>query len=98
MLGFHGIEHQLRKISDADWRDGLTRAFGELGCEIADEAIREALRESGGHTERTMMVARETHRIVQTSKTPTSASRGHVVAGADAARRHHRWRDVDGDE
>jgi hypothetical protein len=92
MLAFHGITHQLGAITDADWREGLTRAFRELGCDIAEEAIEEALLESEGHPLRTMLVARETHRIVQTSQTPEAVTRGHVVAGAEAAKRQPLWR------
>jgi hypothetical protein len=68
------------------------RAFRELGSDIAEEAIQEALLESGGHPLRTMLIARETHRIVQTSQTPGNVTRGHVVAGAEAARRQPLWR------
>ncbi len=38
-----------------------------------------------------MLIARETHRIVQTSATPKAISRGHVVAGVQAARADRLW-------
>jgi hypothetical protein len=92
MLEFHGIQHTLSRIDDRDWHEGLARAFRALGCEVTVDAIDEVLLESGGHPERTMLVAREAHRIVQTSDTPDSVRRGHVVAGAEAAKRTYRWR------
>jgi hypothetical protein len=92
MLGFHGIRHKLSLITDASWDEGLRRAFAELGCDIGGDAIAELLLESDGHPLRTMLVARETHRIVQASRTPGAATRGHVVAGAEAAKEQPLWR------
>jgi hypothetical protein len=93
MLQFHGIAHHLQAISDGDWSEGLIRAFHALGCNVAADAISELLEESGGQPHRTMLIARETHRIVQTSRTPKNISRGHVVAGVQAAREQERlWR------
>ncbi len=93
MLHFHGIAHTLHPITEPDWREGLIRAFRALGCEITEDAIAEALLESDSLPHRTMLIARETHRIVQTSKTPRRITRGHVVAGVQAARRQRNlWR------
>ncbi|MGH2904661.1 MAG: hypothetical protein ACRDK7_13920 [Solirubrobacteraceae bacterium] len=93
MLHFHGIAHHLHAIKPADWEAGLARAFGALGCTIGEDAIRELLQESDGMPHRTMLIARETHRILQTSGAPKNVTRGHVVAGAHAARaQEHLWR------
>ncbi|HXB15424.1 MAG TPA: hypothetical protein VNV44_06730 [Solirubrobacteraceae bacterium] len=98
MLHFHGIAHSLKEIAETDWREGLSRAFRALGCEITEDAITELLQESGGAPHRTMLIARETHRIVQMSRTPKSVSRGHVVAGVQAAQRQRNsWR-IGGEE
>lgn len=92
MLAFHGIKHQLHPISEADWHTGLSRAFAALRCDISERAIAEILAESQGQALRTMLVARETHRVVQTSADPHTADVGHVVAGALAASRQPLWR------
>ena len=81
----------LHAISRGDWTQGLIRAFRALGCSVSDDAITELLEESGGQPHRTMLIARETHRIVQTSTTPKAISRGHVVAAVQAARADRLW-------
>jgi hypothetical protein len=91
MLEFHGISHPLRAISGDDWSQGLIRAFHALGCSVTGDAITELLEESRGQPHRTMLIARETHRIVQASATPQTISRGHVVAGVQAARADRLW-------
>jgi hypothetical protein len=97
MLHFHGIAHSLHPIGEPEWREGLLRAYRALGCEISEDAITELLLESDSLPHRTMLIARETHRIVQASKTPTDITRGHVVAGVEAARRQSNlWR-IEGD-
>jgi hypothetical protein len=98
MLHFHGISHALHPITEPDWKEGLTRAFRALGCEITEDAITEILLESDSVPHRTMLIARETHRVVQMSKTPKNVTRGHVVAGVQAARGQlNLWR-IGGDQ
>lgn len=91
MLEFHGISHSLHAIGENDWNEGLVRAFHALGCSVTEDAIAELLLESGSQPHRTMLIARETHRIAQTSSTPKTVSRGHVVAGVHAAREGRLW-------
>ena len=90
LLEFDAVDFHLSPIDPQPWREGLRRAFRELGLDITDDAVDHILRATGGEPHRTMLVANRTAEAAQFAEVEVV---GEVLAedGLEAARKTRLW-------
>jgi uncharacterized protein len=60
-FGHFGGLYELRPISEAAWRRGLSERFEADACDVDEEGLARLLELGGGHPRATMLIAQKTH-------------------------------------
>jgi hypothetical protein len=90
LLEHNALEFQLSPIDHQPWREGLRRAFKELGLTITDVAVDLILAASEGRPHRTMLAANRTAETTQFAEL-TEADTVAAEQGVVAARANRLW-------
>jgi hypothetical protein len=84
--------HELSRITDEEWYEGLGERFAKDGCTFDREALERIVAAGDGHPRSTMLIAQQTHHASVEEGTRhidgTLAERGYRGALADDAGRH----------
>lgn len=90
LLELDAVDFHLSPIDAQPWREGLRRAFRELGLNITDDAVDHILRATHGEPHRTMLVANRTAEVAQFAEVDV-ADEALADEGLEAARRMRLW-------
>lgn len=94
LLEYDAHDFELSPIDPQPWREGLRRAFRELGSEITTRAVDVILEATGGQPHRTMLAANRAHEQA-TFAEQAVVDDAVAKAGVRAARNSRLW-ELDG--